>query len=143
MTTSERSADTFSTVTVAVVCICGAKHLTRCLEALRAQQDAPAFDIVVACDPHIPGIHMVSKSFPEARIVSNEGQRTPLEVASCAVRACAGDLILLTEDHCQPSPNWVRTMVNAQRSGRAVVGGRVEISPAASATDWAFYFVDF
>jgi hypothetical protein len=130
-------------VSVTVICICSAQHLTRCLEALRVQKDAPNFDIIVAYDPHIPGIDAVAKAFPEARMVANEGQRSPLELAARAVKESTGELVLLTEDHCVPAPNWVRTMLDAQRDGRAVVGGRVETYPDASATDWAFYFVDF
>ena len=34
-------------------------------------------------------------------------------------------------------------MMDAQREDRAVVGGRVEVAPGVTATDWAFYFVDF
>jgi hypothetical protein len=75
--------------------------------------------------------------------VVNYGQRTPLELASRAVRECKGELILLTKDHCVPSPDWVHTMIGSQRNGRAVVGGRVEIDPRSSATEWAFCFVDF
>lgn len=140
MSEAERTAPA---VSVTVVCICSAAHLRRCLIALRQQIEAPHFDVIVAYDPHIPGIKAVAAEFPEARMVCNEGQRTPLELASRAVRESTGDLILLTEDHCEPMPRWVRTMIDAQRDDRAVVGGRVEIVPGASATDWAFYFVDF
>jgi len=120
-----------------------AHHLTRCLDALRSQRDAPEFEITVACDPHILGIETVRGSFPEARIVVNAGQRTPLELASRALRECRGELILLTKDHCVPAPDWVRTMVNAQTTDRSVVGGRVEPALDASAADWAFFFIDF
>lgn len=130
-------------VSVTVVCICSAAHLRRCLAALEHQEDAPDFDTIVAYDPHIPGIDAVAKDYPGVRMVCNEGQRTPLELASRAVRESTGDLILLTEDHCEPAPNWIRTMIDAQAEGRAVVGGRVEVLPDASPTDWAFYFVDF
>ena len=44
------------TVTVAVVGICGATHLRRCLAALDAQDGAPAFDILVVYDPHLDDI---------------------------------------------------------------------------------------
>ena len=133
----------FSTVSVAVVCMSNTQHLTRCLDALRSQRDAPQFEITVACDPRIPGIEAVRGSFPEARIVVNAGQRTPLELVSRALRECGGELILLTKDHCVPGPDWVRTMVNAQAADRSVVGGRVEPARDASAVDWAFFFIDF
>lgn len=133
----------FATISVAVVGICSGKHLMRCLEALRYQIDAPPFDIVVAYDPHISDLDPVREAFPDIRMVANAGQRTPLELASRAIRESTGDLVLLTEDHCVPDPRWVRVMIDAQGNDRAAVGGLVLTDPRASATDWAFYFVDF
>lgn len=132
-----------SSVTVAVVAICGAPHLTRCLDALAAQVDAPPFDILVIYDPMLEDVARLAETREDARFQCNEGQRTPLELASRAVGGAEGDIILLTEDHCRPDPDWVRTMRDALRPGRAAVGGLVEADPGASATDWAFYFVDF
>ena len=133
----------FATVSIAVVCMSGVQYLARCMESLRRQRGAPEFEIVVACAPQLPDIDASRQIFPEARIVVNLGQRTPLELASRAVRECRGELILLTKDHCVPSPDWVRAMVDAQCKGRAVVGGRVEIGPEASTTEWAYFFIDF
>lgn len=128
---------------MSVVGICGAAHLERCLAGLAAQRGAPAFEIVVAYDPNLSGMEELAARWPGVRMVSNAGQRTPLELASRALAEAQGELILLTEDHCIPEPDWVATMLAAQAAGRAVVGGLVEIRPGASAVDWAFYFVDF
>ena len=140
---SEPQSPPPSKVTVAVVCICSARHLARCLEGLRRQEDAPEFDVLVAYDPHVAGIPELVERFPETRAVANQGQRTPLELASTAVRESAGELVLLTEDHCTPAPDWVSRLASAPREQRGAVGGRVEVQPGATATDWAFYFVDF
>ena len=140
---SDGTALTFLSVSVAVICMSGVQYLTRCIESLRRQQGAPEFEIVVASAPTIPDIEVVCRKFPEIRIVVNHGQRTPLELASLAVRKCSGDLILVTKDHCVPRPDWVRIMLDAQREGRAVVGGRIEINPDASPTEWAYLFIDF
>jgi hypothetical protein len=130
-------------VSVAVVGICSAKHLERCLAALARQEGAPPFEIVVAVDPHILGLEALQAAHPSVRIVWNAHQRTPLELASRALGESRSELTLLTEDHCIPATDWVARMVAAQAHGRAVVGGLVEIERGASATDWAFYFVDF
>lgn len=131
-------------VTVAVVGICSREHLERCLSGLGAQQDAPAFDIVVVHDPHIVGIPEVAERYPAVRVVSNEGQRTPLELAARAIREASGDVVLLTEDHCIPAPDWVGVLVReVLQPDRAAVGGLVETDPGASSIDWAFYYVDF
>lgn len=131
-------------VSISVVGICSAVHLARCLEAIEAQEGLDAApDVVVAHDPHIAGIDDLAPRFPGVRFVCNDDQRTPLELASRALREATGDVILLTEDHCIPRPDWARTLLAAVGEGRAAVGGRVEALPGATSTDWAFYFVDF
>lgn len=130
-------------VSVGVVGICSAARLTECLRALADQQDAPPFEVVVAHDPRIPGLEDLQERFPRVRFVANRDQRTPLELASRALSEARGEIILLTEDHCRPHPGWVRTLVDAQRPGRAAVGGTVTTDPDATAVEWAFYLVDF
>lgn len=131
------------TVTVAVVGICGAAQLRRCLDALRAQEAAPPFRVVVAYDPALTDVPGLADSYPEVRFSANVGQRTPLELASRAVGASEGDIVLLTEDHCIPGPRWVSRLGAALGPQEAAVGGAVTVDPDASATDFAFYFVDF
>ncbi|HEY0876795.1 MAG TPA: glycosyltransferase [Vicinamibacterales bacterium] len=135
--------DEISRVAIAVVCTSGAESLARCLTALRHQIDAPSFDITVVSDPALGALDDVRQRFPEVRVVVNAGQRTPLELVSRALRECDAGLVLLTKDYCVPGPGWVRAMVDAQRDARGAVGGRVEVAPDASATEWAYYFIDF
>lgn len=137
-----RPGEDVLSVTVAVVAICGPEHLERCLAALDAQVGGPAFERVVIADPELEGLADVAAAHA-ARYVTNAGQRTPLELASRAIQEATGDLVILTEDHCIPAPDWVAAMRAAQHPGRAVVGGRVEVRAGVSAVDWAFYFVDF
>jgi hypothetical protein len=76
-------------------------------------------------------------------MVTNEGQRTPLELAGRAVRESSGEIVLLSEDHCVPDPDWVASLLAALQPGRAAAGGCVAVEPGSTALDWAFYFVDF
>jgi hypothetical protein len=135
--------DRLPAVSIAVICMSGAPHLRRCLAALLAQRDAPDFEIVVACAPAVADTAAVAREFPQARIDINVGQRSPLELASRAIAACRGNLILVTKDHCVPDLRWVRTMVDAQGAGRAVVGGGIEVDPDCGTAEWAHYYVDF
>ena len=73
-----------------MICICSAEHLAKCLAALHEQTNAPPFNIVVTCDPRIQGI----RCSPDVRVVSNEGQRTPLELASRAMKESTGEMHL-------------------------------------------------
>jgi hypothetical protein len=130
-------------IDVAVVCICSAGHLARCLDALAAQQGAPPFRVVVRYDPTLPDMEALGRRHPGVDMGCRPLERTPLELAAAALRECRGEFVLLTEDHCVPGPDWVRRMLAARRPDRAAVGGRVETAAEASAVDWAFYYVDF
>ena len=127
-----------------VVCaIAGADHLARCLELVLAQEGPAPFEILAVADPNLPGVAELAPRFPSVRIIRNEGQSTPIEIASRALREATGDLLVLTEDHCRPAPDWLRRLVAAHAPGRAVVGGAVETDHAGSTVTWAFYLVDY
>lgn len=130
-------------LTVGVVSICGAAHLRRCLEALDEQREAPPFDVLVVHDPRLDDVARMARVRPHIRFVANAGQRTPLELAARAVDEATGALVILTEDHCVPAPDWVRRLAEAQREERAAVGGTVEVLEGGTPLDWAFYLVDF
>lgn len=139
---SGEEADPGPDATVAVVGICGAGHLERCLAALDEQVGAPDFDVVVVHDPRLSNMAEVA-SRHGARAVANRGQRTPLELASRAVEEARGEVVALTEDHCVPRPRWLARLCTALRSAPSAVGGTVETSGDPGPVDWAFYFVDF
>jgi hypothetical protein len=130
-------------VTVGVVSICGAAHLARCLDALAAQEGAPAFNVVVVYDPHLDDIPALRDRYPNVRMMASEGKRAPVELASRAVCEATGDLVLLTEDQCEPRSDWVRRLCEAQIPGRAAVGGVIESVTGASPVDWAYCYTDF
>jgi glycosyltransferase involved in cell wall biosynthesis len=131
------------TITVAVCAIAGEDHLARCLDAVLAQEGAGGFDVLVIADPHLPGMERIGQRFPTVRLIRNEGQATPIEIASRALREATGDVIVLTEDHCTPAPGWLKRIVAAHREGRAAVGGAVQTSHSGDPVTWAFYLVDY
>jgi hypothetical protein len=130
-------------VSVAVVGMGGAEALRACLDALARQRGVPALEVVVTHDPGLPGMAAAAASFPAVRVVPNHGQRSPLELASRAILNTRGAVVLVTKDYCVPHPDWARTLVAALEDPWAAVGGPVDIDPGASATEWAFSFIDF
>lgn len=131
------------TVTVAVVAIAGQRHLSRCLSALKTQTGAPPFNVVVAASDRLEPLDGVRREFPDVRIISRVGVRTPIDLAAVAVNSAKADLILLTEDHCVPDPDWVSVLSRSIQTGRGAVGGAIEPMGEMSDFEWAFYFVDF
>ncbi len=130
-------------LTVVICGIAGADHIARCLDAVLAQRDAGPFDVMVVADPHLPGVDELQPRFPTARIIRNEGQSTPIEIASRGLREAKGDILAFTEDHCTPDPEWLRRLLAAHQDGRAAVGGAVETPHEGDPVTWAFYLVDY
>ena len=130
-------------ITVVVVAICGAVQLQHCLNALAVQESAPPFEVLVVYDPHLTDITCLQESYPRVRLISQMGERTPIELAARGVRESTSTFVMLTEDHCVPRPDWVRQLHDALTPDRAAVGGVVETDVNAPLLDWAFYYVDF
>jgi hypothetical protein len=130
-------------VSVAVVAICGLPQLSRCLDALAAQRDAPDFEVIVAVDPALGDLTPIRQRHPSVTLLSRDGCRTPIALAAMALPACRGSRILLTEDSCVAHPSWVATLTATAWEGRGAVGGLVEPEEEASPAAWAFCYVDF
>lgn len=129
--------------TVAICAIAGADHLARCLAAVLGQEGAGPFEVLVIADPHLTGLEAVERRFPTVRLIRNEGQGTPIEIASRALREATGDIVVLTEDHCTPGAGWLQRLLAAHTDGRAAVGGAVQTSHNGDPVTWAFYLVDY
>ncbi|MGH7570242.1 MAG: hypothetical protein ACREMK_00160 [Gemmatimonadota bacterium] len=132
--------------TVAVVSICGPERLEACLAALDRQRDPPSFEIVVAYDGERGGWERL-RALREDVVWVGAAPSPPL-LAAAALRAARGAVVLLTEDHCVPAPDWIRRL-HAAAAGGAVVGAGAVGGPVAltrlgrSSLEWAFHFSDF
>jgi hypothetical protein len=131
------------TVSVVVVAICSLRNIARTLSALRAQQGAPPFNVMVAADPELGPLDDLRREFSEMEFLSRDGCRTPIELAALGIEAATGERILLTEDSCLPDAHWVHALASSEWRGRGAVGGVIDPGVSASPSMWAFYFVDF
>lgn len=135
--------DKNKSVTVAVVGLCSAERIARCLEVLEEQENAPPFDVIVVYSSHLSGMSVVRNRYPRVRMFVHNGEGTQQELASCALREASGEIILLTEDQCEPRHDWVGQLYEAQAPDRAAVGGVIELDDDASAVNWAYSYSDF
>ena len=119
-------------------------RLAACLAALALQREPPSFEIVVAYDE---GARWERPRAFGADVVWVPAAPSPPLLAAAAVRAARGDVVLLTEDHCEPGPDWVRRLHAAavgSASDAGAVGGPVTLTVSGpSNLEWAFHFSDF
>jgi hypothetical protein len=77
------------------------------------------------------------------RFVSDAAARTPVDLAALALRESRGQVVLLTEDHCEAAVNWVAVLSAAVVANMRTCGGSLAPRSGLSPFDWAFFFVDF
>ena len=124
-------------VSVAVSTYRRAHLLHRLLRALEAQTlERNRFEVVV-CDngsddatPQV--LAELRATTPLAlRTVHAEVNRGPAAGRELAWRACRGEVVVFTDDDCQPEPDWLAAHLRSMRSaGPAVVVGRTVPDPA-------------
>ena len=127
-------------VSVVVAVVTGKPDfLTRCLEALRAQEDPPETEVLVPFDPEIHDFSGVQRAFPEVRFVAAEGlgaHRSARGVfhehydalRTLGIECARGRSVALTEDHVVVGPRWCRALTDAlgRWPAAGAVGGAIE-----------------
>jgi len=149
-------AESAPELSVVVALISGSSSdLERCLAALRAQEGAPPFEILVPYDAPCAGSLALRERFPEARFLELAGVDTRAARAGASrehhdalrtlgLRAARGRRIILTEDHAHAEPRWCAGLLQAladhPRAG--CLGGAVECG-APGLLAYAVYLCDF
>ncbi|MEZ4218120.1 MAG: glycosyltransferase [Myxococcota bacterium] len=142
-------------LSVIVTCTTAGDHVDRCLDALRAQRGAPAFEVIVPVDPSLPDVERWRAKYPEVAfpVLAAEGLAEASDPGlrhlaydrrrATGLAAARGALLALTEDHARPAPDWCARIADAHaRLPHAAIGGAIDnASPQPLA--WAVYFGDF
>ena len=125
--------------------------LTRCLDALRAQEGVGNLEILVPFSAHASEMVGVAEHYPQATFIPVPGDRTPAELRARAVAAASAEVVALIEDHCVPHRDWCARILAAYSNHSesfAGVGGAVEKGLPShqkndTALNWAVYMTDY
>jgi hypothetical protein len=129
--------------------------LRRCLTALRTQQDAPAFEIIVPFDEPCRGVLTLANEFPDVQFLPLTGVDTRAArggasrehhdlLRTLGLSHASGEIVVLTEDHAHADPRWLVELLQtlAAHPAAAGAGGSVEWG-GRDLLSYAVYLCDF
>ncbi len=118
--------------------------LDACLASLVPQCVAHDAELLLVRAGRDDGVASIGDPEPRVRVVFAEPGADIPRLRGAGLAAARGDVVLLTEDHCVPAPDWVSTLSAAARETRAdVVGGGMDNGRRARAIDWGAYFAEY
>lgn len=116
----------------------GARQLPACLDALAAQEGAPAFEVVVVDNGSRDDTAALARGHELRPRVVTEPRPGSYRARNAGIRAAVGDVVAFTDADCRPRPGWLRAGVHALAT-YDVVGGAVRQTRGAVPTVWELW----
>ncbi len=115
-----------------------AKHLQR-------QTVKELLEIVVVCpNPETLTIEgFPSEEFAGFQALRADVQRSAATARAAGIRAAKSAIVVLTEDHSFPEPEWAEALIRRHREGYAVVGPLVINGNSTSLFSWVNFLIEY
>jgi GT2 family glycosyltransferase len=130
-------------VSIIIPSVNGWQDLDPCLDALHAQSDGIALEIIVADRVGDPLRKPLRAKYPGVRLLEALPLTTIPALRARAMRAARAEVVGVIEDHVIVPPDWSRRMLAAHGTGAEVVGGRVENAACERVVDWAAFLCEY
>lgn len=131
-------------LSIIIASVNGRPYLDACLEALEAQESSLTAEVIVADCVGPDVTEFVESEFPHVRVLAFAEPRSVPELRSAGIRACKGEIIVITEDHCIPESDWYESILAAHTAAEnPAIGGAVDNAATDRNIDWAVFFCEY
>ena len=113
------------------------------LSSLLVQNFDEPYEIIVVDSSPDETPHIITTEFPTVRLIHLDRQTDPGTARNLGLLQAAGEIIACIDADCIAPPNWLESMVTAQREGHEIVGGTIENGNPDSIIAWAGYLGEF
>jgi len=121
-------------------------RILEALDVLRKQQGSHTYEVIIGDRRNDDISKRVDDGYPEVQRLTCPASMSLPELRTLALDKASGRYIIVTEDHCVPSENWLESMSNAfaaSSEDTVAVGGCVENGVTDTALDWATFLCEY
>lgn len=130
-------------LSVVVPSVNGKRFVLECLEALEAQNNREAIELIV-CDRLRDGAaEAIRRRFPRVKVESELYEHSIPALRWHGIKVARAEVVAVIEDHCLAPPGWAEQVLRAHAQGHDVVAGPVENASRDSLFDWAFFLLEY
>ncbi|GIW07010.1 MAG: hypothetical protein KatS3mg060_1815 [Dehalococcoidia bacterium] len=126
---------------IVIAAVNGYAPLAGCLAAIERIPERDRAEVIVVDRCNVGG--RIKREFPETTVVIVSPAMTIPEMRSLGIRASRGEWVIVTEDHCEPRPDWLRQFAAAASGPWDVIAGAVENGRRDRLVDWAAFFTEY
>jgi len=139
-----------TSLSIVIASFSSVRLLERCLNSL--QLNTKQAEIIVSTCLAEEEVHDLQQRFDvsfvfnpdESKHESAQLRETRVfRLRSSGVKAANSDVIMLLEDHCEVTPTWMQSMLDALRDERCIAGGPIANGATDSLFHWALYWSEY
>lgn len=143
VSSESRAGSSGPQLSVVVPSVNGLGDLVGCLQALMAEAESVALEILVADRVGEALRREVANRFPGVQLLSAPVDTTIPDLRALAFDAATAPVVAVIEDHVIVPPGWARAHLDAHARGEPVVGGAVENAATERLVDWAAFLCEY
>lgn len=114
-----------------------------CLDALRRQDFAGRYEVIVVDSGDDDTAAIVGREFPEVQLL-HRSEQTEAPLARNLGAACArAEVLAFVDSDCRAAPDWLRRLSDTITHGYAAAGGAVANGNPETLVSWAGYMCEF
>jgi Glycosyl transferase family 2 len=113
------------------------------LDALLHGINRPADEVIVVTRHNDVDQARLRDLYPEVILLSAP-EHTPItSLRSLGLKRARGNVVVVTEDHCTPSTDWLAAIERRMLEGYDIVGGPIENACTGRIRDWAAFLTEY
>lgn len=132
------------TLSVIITTYNARETVAQCLNSLRAQSIAGAFEIVLVDSSTDGTAELVAEHYSEVQLICFSERKFCGGARNAGIACASGNIIAFLDADCIADPRWAEAILAAHReNGDLLIGGIVDNGNPESYVGWGYYFGEF